>query len=48
MIDAQTGLATPLVSLVIGSTRYREMKETAAQLGIDRLPDTPATHRTTP
>lgn len=29
------------MSLVIGSTRYREMKETAAQLVIDQLPDTP-------
>jgi uncharacterized membrane protein YheB (UPF0754 family) len=39
-IDAQTGVVTPLVTLAIGSRRYREMKATAAQLIIDRLPAT--------
>lgn len=39
-IDAQTGVATPLVSLALGSKRYREMKDTAAQLIIERLPET--------
>lgn len=42
-IDAQTGVVTPLVSLALGSKRYREMKETAAQLIIERLPETIAT-----
>lgn len=39
-IDAQTGVVTPLVSLAVGSQRYRDMKHAAAQLIIDRLPAT--------
>jgi uncharacterized membrane protein YheB (UPF0754 family) len=39
-IDAQTGVVTPLVSLAVGTQRYRAMKDGAAQLIIDRLPDT--------
>jgi len=42
-IDAQTGVVTPLVSLAIGSRRYRDMKATAAELIIERLPETVAT-----
>lgn len=39
-IEAQTGVVTPLVSLAVGTTRYRQMKESAAQLIIERLPAT--------
>lgn len=39
-IDAQTGVATPLVTLAVGSARYRAMKDTAARLIIERLPET--------
>lgn len=39
-IDAQAGVATPLVSLAVGSERYRAMKNSAAQLIIERLPQT--------
>lgn len=39
-IDAQSGVATPLVSLAVGSVRYRAMKDSAARLIIERLPAT--------
>ncbi len=39
-IDAQTGVVTPLVSLAVGSTRYRAMKDNAAELIFARLPQT--------
>ena len=39
-IDSQAGVATPLVSLAVGSTRYRAMKDAAAQLIIERVPET--------
>ncbi|KAA1415549.1 DUF445 domain-containing protein [Nocardioides humilatus] len=39
-IDAQSGIATPLVSLAVGSAKYRAMKDTATQLIIERLPQT--------
>jgi hypothetical protein len=39
-IDAQAGVATPIVALAVGSTRFRAMKDTAARLIIERLPDT--------
>jgi uncharacterized membrane protein YheB (UPF0754 family) len=39
-IDAQAGVATPIVALAVGSTRFRAMKDSAAQLIIERLPDT--------
>ncbi|MFL6089930.1 MAG: DUF445 domain-containing protein [Aeromicrobium sp.] len=39
-IDAQTGIVTPLVSLAVGSKRYRAMKDTAATLIAERLPTT--------
>lgn len=39
-IDAQSGIAKPLVVLAVGTKRYREMKETLASVLIDRLPTT--------
>jgi uncharacterized membrane protein YheB (UPF0754 family) len=39
-IDAQSGVVTPLVTLAIGSERYRAMKDTAATLIHERLPST--------
>lgn len=39
-IDAQTGIAKPLVVLAVGTKRYRELKETLGAVLIDRLPDT--------
>lgn len=39
-IDAQTGLARPLVVLAVGTKRYREMKDTLTAVLIDRLPTT--------
>lgn len=39
-IDSQAGVATPLVALAVGSTRYRAMKDSAAQLIIERVPET--------
>jgi uncharacterized membrane protein YheB (UPF0754 family) len=39
-IDAQSGVATPLVTLAVGSERYRAMKNAAAALIVERLPTT--------
>ncbi len=39
-IDAQTGIARPLVVLAVGTTRYREMKANLTRVMIDRLPTT--------
>jgi uncharacterized membrane protein YheB (UPF0754 family) len=39
-IDAQSGIATPLVAMAVGSERYRAMKETAASLIAKALPST--------
>jgi uncharacterized membrane protein YheB (UPF0754 family) len=39
-IDAQTGIARPLVVLAVGTTRYREMKANLSRVMIDRLPTT--------
>lgn len=39
-IDAQSGIATPLVAMAVGSERYRAMKHTAAALITERLPST--------
>jgi uncharacterized membrane protein YheB (UPF0754 family) len=39
-IDAQTGIASPLVSLTVGSQRYRALKNTVVEMVIDRLPTT--------
>ncbi|WP_203336960.1 DUF445 domain-containing protein [Nocardioides limicola] len=41
-IDAEAGLARPVLTLAIGTRRYREIKERVVQLLIDRLPDTMA------
>ncbi len=41
-IDRQTGVATPLVQLALGSTKYRDMKAAVTQRAMDRLPDTVA------
>jgi uncharacterized membrane protein YheB (UPF0754 family) len=39
-IDAQTGIAKPLVVLAVGSRGYREMKDTVFRELVERLPDT--------
>lgn len=39
-IDAQTGIAKPLVVLAVGTKRYREMKDGLSKVLIDRLPNT--------
>ncbi|MGH3713138.1 MAG: DUF445 domain-containing protein [Micromonosporaceae bacterium] len=40
MVDAQSGLAKPLVVLAVGGTTYQEMKRETARLVMERLPDT--------
>ncbi len=39
-IDAQTGIARPLVTLAVGTQRYRALKETIANHVIERMPET--------
>lgn len=39
-IDAQAGLAKPLVVATVGSRRYQEMKRAAARRALELLPDT--------
>ncbi|OHV03643.1 DUF445 domain-containing protein [Mycobacterium talmoniae] len=39
-IDAQTGVATPLVALTVGTKRYRALKNTVVDMVLDRLPGT--------
>lgn len=39
-IDAQTGIATPLVKMTVGTQRYNSLKDSLAQLVLERLPDT--------
>ena len=39
-IDAQTGIAGPIVMLAVGTKRYRALKDRVVQLVIDRLPTT--------
>jgi uncharacterized membrane protein YheB (UPF0754 family) len=39
-IDAEAGIAQPLVTLAIGTKRYREIKDTVVQMLIERLPET--------
>ena len=39
-IDAQTGIARPLVVLAVGTERYRALKDRVVQLVLDRLPST--------
>jgi uncharacterized membrane protein YheB (UPF0754 family) len=41
-LDAQSGFATPLVALAVGTARYRALKETIINRLIERLPDTMA------
>lgn len=39
-IDAQTGVASPLVALAVGTQRYRALKDAVVQMVIERLPTT--------
>ena len=39
-IDAQTGIAGPLVALAVGTKRYRAMKDRVVDLVIERFPST--------
>ena len=39
-IDAQTGVARPVITLAIGTKRYREAKDAVVRMVVERLPDT--------
>jgi uncharacterized membrane protein YheB (UPF0754 family) len=39
-IDAQTGIATPLVKLAVGTQRYNALKDSLVQMVLERLPTT--------
>ncbi|EHB55700.1 hypothetical protein MycrhDRAFT_2894 [Mycolicibacterium rhodesiae JS60] len=39
-IDAQTGVARPMVTLAVGTQRYRALKDRVVALVLERLPDT--------
>ncbi|MHA3024036.1 DUF445 domain-containing protein [Mycobacterium sp. BMJ-28] len=39
-IDAQTGIATPLVKFAVGTQRYNAVKNTLVEMVLERLPDT--------
>jgi len=39
-IDAQTGIATPVVALAVGTKRYRGLKDKVVALVLERLPTT--------
>ena len=39
-IDAQTGVARPVVTLAVGTRRYRALKDRVVALVLERLPDT--------
>ncbi|MGJ6126658.1 DUF445 domain-containing protein [Mycolicibacterium sp. Y3] len=39
-IDAQTGIATPLVKFAVGTERYNALKNTLVEMVLQRLPDT--------
>ncbi|OBA80549.1 hypothetical protein A9W99_17175 [Mycobacterium sp. 1164966.3] len=39
-IDAQTGPARPLITLTVGTQRYRELKDRVVNLVLERLPST--------
>jgi uncharacterized membrane protein YheB (UPF0754 family) len=39
-VDKQAGFAQPLITLAIGTKRYREMKDAVAQMVVERLPNT--------
>jgi uncharacterized membrane protein YheB (UPF0754 family) len=38
-VDAEAGLAKPLLTLTIGTKRYTELKDTVVRMVVDRLPD---------
>jgi len=39
-LDAQAGFAKPLITLAIGTKRYRDVKGTIVQMVLERLPET--------
>jgi hypothetical protein len=39
-IDAQTGIARPLIALTVGTQRYRGLKDRVVDLVLERLPST--------
>lgn len=39
-LDAQVGVAQPLITLAIGTKRYRQAKDAIVQMLLERLPDT--------
>lgn len=39
-IDAQTGIAKPLIALTVGTQRYRALKDRVVELVLERLPST--------
>jgi uncharacterized membrane protein YheB (UPF0754 family) len=39
-LDAQAGLAQPLITLAIGTKRYRQAKDAIVQMLLERLPET--------
>ncbi len=39
-IDAQTGIATPLVKFAVGTERYNALKNTLVEMVLQRLPET--------
>ena len=39
-LDAQAGSAAPLITLAIGTKRYREVKDTIVRMVLERLPET--------
>jgi uncharacterized membrane protein YheB (UPF0754 family) len=39
-LDAQAGFAKPLITLAIGTKRYRDVKDTIVQMVLERLPET--------
>ena len=39
-IDAQTGIAKPLIALTVGTHRYRALKDRVVELVLERLPST--------
>src|SRR5262249_43484609 len=40
VVDAQAGIARPLVTLAIGTKRYRELKQTIVDMVLERVPET--------
>jgi uncharacterized membrane protein YheB (UPF0754 family) len=42
VIDRQAGMATPLVQLAVGTTRYRNAKASVVRKALDRIPETVA------